>query len=807
LTELRVHGFGGTPPAAVNGEQAPELASGNQTAGFYRISDHRASAADQEANRDVDRQVEVYVPGGLTFTSRSRVLWLVLLPFLLSNMAGWMCSSRTRQSRWRFRLHRLAYGLCALALTVNAFLVAAVIFADVMAYQVTRAGLAGRRWWTAPLGWDGIAGHPARQVLLGMLVPVLILLVLAWVTGQSLLHYEATRPPNRASARPAGRPRMVTAAALKGGLADSEFWDGESSGRLLARVHAAVTAGFLAIVLSVTVTALTRSSHAVQVVIVARIAVGLGAATIAAGVGYVCLDALGTSRADMPGADRPAGTPRAQNAFVSKLRGWIGYLPAPAGAALAAAGIFAWLQQGGVPEDTAGLPGMAGVIGWTALAIAVPVTAALASVLLGLPRRGRALFGGPWIVLMLAFSLLNIVMLGAGTVVARFTGPVTSDAAVAVLAQPGRIYLPYVITYGVPLAAWASIVAGLAFAQAEASRWLRTRQLPAAMRDAYREEAQAFMNQQPESMKRWYDHGVPPPDASGDTLRGDKTTDWEIVVARARIRGSALLHAGWLLWMIIIAQIVTITVAWRSHAIPQAIITTGLAAAILALAKRRRSLPSRWQDLAQRTMAIFWDVGTFWPRSYHPFSPPCYAERAVPDLQRRMWMLHDLGRKLLLVAHGQGTMVAAAALAQPGCRPENDRPALVTLGSTVGRLYSRGFPAYVTPELLASLEPGGTGRLQDWRNLYYPTDPIAGPAAVNLSSADRGPVDQSLSDPPHSWWIHGQDPPVPRGHLGYWDDPRVGEHVNQVAAAAWHIPAAAAASQPGDLAARPQETA
>ena len=122
---------------------------------------------------------------------------------------------------------------------------------------------------------------------------------------------------------------------------------------------------------------------------------------------------------------------------------------------------------------------------------------------------------------------------------------------------------------------------------------------------------------------------------------------------------------------------------------------------------------SAWRDPARRGMTIFWDVGTFWPRSYHPLSPPCYAERAVPDLQRRMAMLHDIGRKVILAAHGQGTMLATAALVQLGCRAEEDRPALVTFGSTVGKLYSWAFPAYVTPELLASLKPGGKGRLRE----------------------------------------------------------------------------------------------
>ena len=290
VTELRVHGVGGTPPDAILGDLAPDQVSGDAIAGFYRSSDHRASDGDRGAHLDVDRHVEVYSWGGLTSQSKIRVLWLALLPFLFANLAGWMCSAKTRNSSWRFRLHRLAAGLGALALTVNAALIAVMISADVNAYQTTRAGLARHQWWLAPLSWPFIVGHPARQVMLGVLVPVLFVLALV-LLARTTWRYEAVRPPYRITAEHKEKSRLVTAAALKDGLADSEFWDGEGSVRLVTWLHLAVVAGFLAVVLGVTTKALTvtGSSH---VIALGWIAIGLGGATVALWVAYVCLDAF-----------------------------------------------------------------------------------------------------------------------------------------------------------------------------------------------------------------------------------------------------------------------------------------------------------------------------------------------------------------------------------------------------------------------------------------------------------------------------------------------------------------------------------
>ena len=791
VTELRVHGVGGSAPDAILGDLAPEQVSGDGVAGFYRSSDHRASAEDQDAGRDVDRHVEVFSWGGLTSRSRIRVLWLALLPFLFANLAGWMCPPGTRTSAWRFRLHRLTAGLCALALTVNAALIAVLISADVNAYQVPRAGVARNQWWLAPLRWHFVAGHPARQVTLGVLVVVLFVLVLLWVAKRSW-RYEQVRPPYRVEDGPPGKPRKAAADTLVNGLADQEFWDGEGTVRLLSWLHVAAVGGFLAIVLGVTVRALRGGSPDVSPL--GWAGVTLGAATIVVAVGYLVLDALDTPSM----APGPSGGTPVLGALAGKLRGLVVWLLIPAGAGLICSGWFAWLQPAAHSVRTADLPGMAGVTGWTVLAIAVAVALALISMLLGLQYSRGTLVGGPWVTLMLGFGTLNILLLGAEIWVAHLVGPVTSDAATALSAKPGQIYLPYLITSGVPLLVWAVVLAVVAFGAAEAIRWLWAAKLPTDMAEEYEEDAAEFTGPLPEWLKVWYMPGLTPFRPPGDKTGNDGGgKNWARQITRVQFLARAPHDATWLLWVIIGGQLVMAVCVWQLHIQPPVLVRNiGIALAGLVLPALAAFLYSAWSDpTKRRAIGVLWDVGTFWPRSYHPLSPPCYTERAVPDLQRRMWWLHDNEGRVVLVAHSQGAVLATAALVQPDCRPADDEVALITFGSPVGKLYRWGFPAYFDAPLVGALVPGG-GPADGWRNFYYPTDPIGGPVTNGLPETVQTQVDHEFLDPADCYYIYGQPPPASKGHSGYWADPRVWERINAMAASGKGIPPARSVAEP-----------
>jgi hypothetical protein len=176
---------------------------------------------------------------------------------------------------------------------------------------------------------------------------------------------------------------------------------------------------------------------------------------------------------------------------------------------------------------------------------------------------------------------------------------------------------------------------------------------------------------------------------------------------------------------------------------------------------------------ARRTVGILWDIGTFWPRAAHPFAPPCYAERAVPDLVARVraWCAAGTGGRIVVSAHSQGTVIAAAALWQ---LPTAIRyqVGLLTYGSPLRRLYARFFPAYLGPDDLARL----CGHVPVWRNLYRCTDPIGGPVRLGPPHGAE-PVDATPFIDPICYGRTAECPlPTPvEGHSRYQADPRFAE--------------------------------
>src|SRR5690606_23159480 len=99
---------------------------------------------------------------------------------------------------------------------------------------------------------------------------------------------------------------------------------------------------------------------------------------------------------------------------------------------------------------------------------------------------------------------------------------------------------------------------------------------------------------------------------------------------------------------------------------------------------------------ARRQVGILWDLGSFWPRWFHPLGPPAYGPYAVARLQT---ILAE-EKPDVLSAHSQGSLIAAVALS---LADEDDRPGLfMTYGSQIGGLYPSLFPGVGTDMLVAA---------------------------------------------------------------------------------------------------------
>lgn len=733
--ELLVHGVGGTTPEEMLGDPRTVRVSGDGTAAVYRRTDDVDAESRPADYRD--RPVpEAYVWCNLTSGNGSRALWLLLLPFMVVNLAHWMRPTARRAKR-AVRTYGLLVRLVALTLTVLLVAAACEIAIDLTAWQCagTAACVDDHSWlgFLAPesAGGGGWWSQPGRRLALAALLPAALTGLLWFLSHRTWSAYESQQPlPHQPDPEETAR----------NALGKPGFWYGR---RLVARLRAAHTAaGLLTVAAAVGTSAARYDRRPGGPALLDVLGWALDSALVLAGafvVWVVCRRGRSENRLDR-----------------SLDRTLVRWLPLAALALLVLAVLYAgwsrpgWTSTGRLPGNTT-FGGITLVQGVLVLALAVVA----ARIFRGSPDARTAIrgLGGP-AVAMLACALGGVMSGGGSQRVADWLDGSGSPGAGGSIDGP-----PALLTWQ------ASVIPPLLVVVAVLCGWLAVR----TAQKVRRELAQVRLDYPKERQDTTRTRRI------AGTRAGAALTDRApqivgVTSAATLLLGAAALVGAWASGKVPgeaakSAPAFVEGAAETAQAMGSWLIGLGF---ILFVTWGRRAYrdPS-----ARRTIGILWDVGTFWPRAAHPFAPPCYAERAVPDLT---WRMHTwtraTGGRLVISGHSQGSVLAAAAAWQllPSVRK---RVALLTYGSPLERLYGRWFPAHFGPAALSSLHR----EVDCWRNLHRPTDPIGGPVRLH---GECGPqVDrEALKDPLAYGRTEAHPLPAPiLGHGDYQADPAFAE--------------------------------
>ncbi|RLP83551.1 hypothetical protein EAD89_27235 [Micromonospora sp. BL4] len=705
IVELRVHGVSGAGADQVLDRPHVHQVAGDRSGGFYRPRE-----AYPDANGTGGIMLEAYRWSDLPSGTAVRTLSLVfLLPFMLCNVALWM----------RPAGHASKHGIVALcrvlALTLTMLYVLSIVGValDLIAWRCmgTPSCMTGRSW----LSWLG-GRPPGLRLGVLALVPVAALGVVWWLGARPSHSFDAfrTRDP---------------AAASEHRLSGVGQWDGTPLVSRLRSVH--VAAAFAT--LDGSLLAARDSEGASPVMLVLVMATGA--------VLLVCLVLLTTVRSlDHPGPSaRIDGLTRGLRTIACGLtilvivHTIISPQPWPQGRELPGYGAtVAWLFV----SQTALLVVLAALVIW---------------------RRG----GPPGSSPLRALGAPAFVTVGAGLAVAfsaelvyRVSDLLDRDGETAdrLATSPPLAYKWAIFGFFIAVLT-AVLVGGVGTVLTRRERRRSAAAIVAADFPHAPPEATQRLRQIEQAVAR-----------ARFTERLPPLTVVYAALAAAGLATSLLgllqLYPGDVIqrYVRVPADLVNFLIGMGSYAI--AAIVLGL---VIGGIFAYRTAQFR------RYVGVLWDLGTFWPRATHPFAPPCYAERAVPELTRRITYLVERGEAVLLAGHSHGSVLLAATVLQLPPRV-TDRVALLTYGTPLQRLYSQLFPAYVDDEVLREI-----GERVGWRwvNLWRETDPIGGwifaphrPGDHATLTGPEATVDRRLVDP------HGVVPPpydsVPPPILGHW---------------------------------------
>lgn len=749
--ELRVHGVSGTPPENILDIDRVQQVAGDEFGRFFRRADRRGAVLEEPDGH----VVEAYHWGQFTSGSWTKGLWLLLAPFGLVNAAQFMLERPT--SRGSTAAHAVAGAmlrLLGLALTLLFVLAAAIFTMDLWAWQ--RAGETG-------------GGFPT---VLAMFGPVALLVVyMALARSEPALNQEvlalprplpAPSPPAPSSVSPFSsppppvEPPSSPASPPPPGLPGPDrpkpedgrhpsdlvrpgFFEGRPDAPALQFLHLA--GGLVLVAVLGFAPGAIRGTPGGDV--------GFWLASGVLGLVSVLVVVLGDPEqsASTSWQDPPPGS--LVHTLHTAARP-IGMVMAGAGAAVFVAAAVYVGGFGPPPRPTPALhyPG----VDWAAyvvllVAVGALLVLAVANGLLAHSRRrstGRAMkafapyAGGMGCTLIAAIG----VFLGVGYVGAFGTALAAGFSTATLTVKVPELLSRIVYAWGVTAVAilLLAVLAASDLRRRRGDLGERAREDFTTPRDGLHVPPRWVPRIATSMWAARTKNSVAPVLATLAILGGvlSAFVGYEMAPQlSAPLSWPALsgrdpqAAAGWLSW---ISQSETWPVGNRPvRAVLMTLGTltlTGLATALIFLGRTALLGGS-----ARRGVNVVWDVVSFWPRSTHPFVPAAYSQRAVPDLEARIrWHLKRAepgpGRRLVLCGHSQGSLLSFATLLRLAAspRPEDDgligEVGLVTFGSQLQVMFSRGFPAYVNHTAITRLHQQLGGA---WRNLYRGTDQLAGP--------------------------------------------------------------------------------
>ncbi|MCR3751237.1 hypothetical protein [Lentzea californiensis] len=696
VLELRIHGVNNTPPDAMLAlpDHAVEQFRGDRFGSFWRPRPDKLAELppDHPGQVPADVRREAYSWGGMARSSPGvpgsgvpsvlanvlgRIGWALLLPFGLANVAYWSrklpddsVPSTRRMVWWNAGRGAASTRLFGLGLTVLLVLAVCEVAIDVYAVQCSLPGTTCRR---LPDFLD-VLGDPARhvRVLAASAVPVLLLLGLMALTSLSRSRYEMT------SARTPQRRAGVM-------LSRASMWEGSPRIRRLTRLH--LSAGCCVVVLA-------TSTQLWQHVFFLALTV------LAAGVLAVVMARVVVTATDCP--DVPSTEQGGLWSWLLMISSVV-VLVAHGFGLYAIAPVFdgpLWLTAWGPPVVTAALLGSV-LAAWSwrrndakgpLVLLVLFVTCMVATYWVPLAWTGAVLFGGvlAWRArpragdefqawrgagpgVLLGLSLVSSVMM-ATVLVLTFRGWVGTGLRAPVF------YSWFSAAFAVALVPLLLLVLSQAFV-------LLSRLITPAVLD---------------------DEG-------------------EVLVVRAR-HVVAVTHraenvAGVLSVLGVLALLLTCYLTFASPdwgqspavawVVGKGDWVTGLAGVAVV-----GSFVGAGMLTNRRPLGLLWDLMCFLPRTAHPFAPPCYAERAVPEIadRSREFLDESPDHRVVLSAHSLGAVLAVAALyALPSGYLE--RVQLLTYGVQLRPYFGRIFPELLGPAVLGTppVRAGALFSCDPWR--------------------------------------------------------------------------------------------